>query len=361
VPAGAEVIDCRGMILIPGLIDLHLHGGGGFDVAVPGGLDGAARFHGAHGTTSMVPTLGPDTVPVLKEKLAALAAGYRGLDPDPRPEILGLHLEGPFLNAKRGGAFEAGALIGPDPALIPPLSEAAGGTLRLMTLAPELPGGQACIAALLARGILPALGHSDAGYGEAQAAFSAGVRHVTHIFNAMRGIHHREPGCAAAALLHREVTVEVVADGHHLHDATVEMIYRLKGAEQMILVSDAVPLAGAPRSSFVMGGERVTVRDGKTTNESGRLAGSLLTLAAALRRVVQHGAIPFAEALRMVTINPARLLGVSERKGVLRAGADADVLIVNPSLDLHAVYIGGRAASDPAVGADSLEKGRQTG
>ncbi len=361
VPADAEVIDCRGMILIPGLVDLHLHGGGGFDFAAPGELDGAARFHGMHGTTSLVPTLGPDTVPVLTDKLAALAASCRGGHADPRPEILGLNLEGPFLNPTRGGAFEAAALVAPDASLIAPLCDAAEGTLRLMTLAPELPGAHACIVALLAQGIVPALGHSDARYEEAKAAFGAGVRHVTHLFNAMRGVHHREPGCAAAALLHRAVSVEVIADGHHLHDATLEMIYRLKGVEGMILVSDAVPLAGSPHGSFIMGGERVHVQAGKATNESGRLAGSLLTLAAALRRAVQRAAIPFAAAVRMATLNPARLLGVSQRKGVLRAGADADVVIMNTSLDLQAVYIGGRAAASLTVGADAAKKGRQTG
>ncbi len=358
VPPGADVSDCRGMHVIPGLVDVHLHGGGGFDVAAPGGVDGAARFHGARGTTAILPTLGPDTVPALGRKLAVLAAGFGESGPDPRPEILGLNLEGPFLNAKRGGAFQAVALASPDPALIDGLCDAAGGTLRLMTIAPELPGAQACIRALLARGVVPALGHSDASFEEADAAFTAGLRHVTHLFNAMRGIHHREPGCAVAALLHRDVTVEVIVDGQHLHDAMVEMVYRLKGAEAMILVSDAVPPAGARQGAFVLGGQRVRVEDGQAVNESGRLAGSLLTLADALRRVVQCGAIPFPEALRMATLNPARLLGVSERKGVLRAGADADLVILNASLELQAVYIGGRPVSGPTAGVRTPRKGR---
>ena len=344
VPDGAEVIECTGKILTPGFIDIHLHGGGGYDFSDAEGLAGAARFHASQGTTAMLPTLCPESLPKIRTNLALLGKGYpqNTDDESPLPEIIGLHLEGPFLNPKRRGAFDAGSLLLPRSGLIREFFEASGGALRLMTLAPELDGGMALIREAKEFGIIPCLGHSDATYEQAAAAFHIGIRHATHLFNAMRGFHHRAPGCALSALLDPEISVEVVVDGHHLHEAAVEMVYRLKGRDKMILVTDAAPLSGLQSGSCMLAGQRVEIRGEKALNQEGNLAGSLLSMAEALRLSVQRARISLVDAARMATLNPAQLLGLSDIRGRLFAGGEADLVILNGSLKVDAVYIGGR-------------------
>ncbi|NOY53991.1 MAG: N-acetylglucosamine-6-phosphate deacetylase [Deltaproteobacteria bacterium] len=341
VPPGATRIDCTGKIMVPGFVDLHVHGGGGFDFNDAGGWTGAARYHALHGTTSLLPTVRPLPLPELEETLACLASGYPGTGDGPLPYLPGFNLEGPYLNPQRAGALGKDGLAKPRPGAVRALQEAASGRIRLMTIAPEIQGGMKAVSEILDAGILPVLGHSGASFEEAQAAFDAGVRHVTHLFNAMTGFHHRNPGCAVAALLDPGVTVEVIADGRHLHEATLRMIHRLKGAGGMIGVSDAVPLSGKGEGSFRMGGEEVTIRQGAAVNASGNLAGSRITLADAFRHLVEKIGIPLAEALSMMTLAPARLLGLSEGKGELLPGGDADVVVLSGTLEVERVLIGG--------------------
>ncbi len=341
IPDRTDVVDCAGKVLAPGFIDLHLHGGGGHDFLDEQGLVGAARFHASCGTTAILPTLCPDTLPNLKKQLSLFGKGYPANEQGSLPEILGIHLEGPFLNAKRKGCFDPDLFLPYQPGMVNDLSEASKGTLRLMTLAPELPGGMELIREVRDRGIIPCLGHSDATYEQTVEAVSAGLRHAVHLFNAVRGFHHREPGCAMAALLHPEVSVEMIVDGHHLHKAAVEMIYRLKSEDKVILVSDAVPLAGHHDGTFMLGGKAVKVEEGRAVNDEGSLAGSLLTMAGALKKTVQWAGIPLRDALRMASLNPARLLGLSNKKGRLFAGGDADFVILSESLEVQEVYIGG--------------------
>ncbi len=341
IPSGCREIDCRNRILVPGFVDLHVHGGGGREFSEEEGGCTAARFHARHGTTSLLATLGPAAIAELD---AGPFWGEAGRLPDAEeggPEILGLYLEGPFLNRGKRGVLDASRFRDPEPAWVDALQKVSDGKIRMMTLAPELPGGEALIREILQAGILPALGHSDASFGEARRAFDCGVRHVTHLFNAMRGIHHREPGCVAAALLDPDVTVEVIPDGHHLHDATVGLIHRLKGVDRMIVVTDAVALCGVPDGSRWFEGSWVTLRDGRVENSEGRLAGSLLTMDRALRRMVREIGIPLQEVLRMMTLNPARILGISHRKGRILPGADADLVLLNESLEVESVYIRG--------------------
>ncbi len=341
VPSGAAEIDCRGKIIAPGFIDLHVHGGGGFDFNDAGGWTGAARYHALHGTTSLLPTIRPLRQSELGVALARLAAGYPETLEGPLPCLLGLNLEGPYLNPQRAGALGTDTLVLPEAGAVQALQEAAGGRIRLMTIAPEIEGAMTAIGEALDAGILPVLGHSEASFEEAQAAFDAGVRHVTHLFNAMGGFHHRSPGCAVAALVDPRITVEVIIDGHHLHDGTVRMIYQLKGAEGMAPVSDAIPLSGKADGDFSMGGERITVRQGRAVNETGKLSGSLTTLADTLCHLVEKVEVPLREAISMMTLTPARILGLSEKKGQLIPGGDADLLVLSETLQVDKVFIGG--------------------
>jgi N-acetylglucosamine-6-phosphate deacetylase len=340
-PAGTELVDCTGKIIVPGFIDLHVHGGGGFDFSDERGLLGAARFHASRGTTCLVPTLCPGSIPRMKGQLNLLGNGYPSEQKSGLPEILGLHMEGPFLNPGNRGTFDPDRLIPPRSGLVKELHDASEGKLCMMSLAPELAGSMDVVREIRDLGMIPALGHSDATYDEAQNAFSAGVCHVTHLWNAMRGFHHREPGCSMAALFDPDVSVELIVDGHHLHDATIKMIHRLKGPERMILVSDASPLAGKMKGSFIFGGQQVMVQNGRAVNNEGNLAGSLVTMGDALRKAVKWAHIHFRFAIRMATLNPARLLGVSNRKGRLFEGGDADMVVLNNSLEVESVYIGG--------------------
>lgn len=344
IPRGCREERLPGRIIVPGFIDLHLHGGGGKDFSERDHIEEAVRYHARRGTTAMLLTVEPAAAADLKERLALLGRCCRPSIAGLLPEVLGVHLEGPFLNRKCCGALDSRHLLDPDPALFGELVDASADTVRMMTLAPELPGGDELVKMAGDAGVVLALGHSDATFEEAREAFASGVTHVTHLFNAMRKVHHRDPGCALAALLDPQVTVELIVDGYHLHYGMIEMAHRLKGAAGIILVSDAVPLAGAGNGFFSMGGQRVQVREGRAVNERGDLAGSLLTMAEAVKRSVGTGQISLKDAVAMATLNPAQRLGLADRKGRLAAGTDADFVVLDDSLDVDRVYIGGKAA-----------------
>ncbi|HVB39378.1 MAG TPA: N-acetylglucosamine-6-phosphate deacetylase [Terriglobales bacterium] len=327
---GTRVGDLGEAVLAPGFIDLHVHGGAGIDLmaADSTGVAAFTRHLAAHGVTSFLATT--VTAPweaTLRavERLAAVS--------------LGLHLEGPFLSAERRGVHPESDLLPPTPARLTQLWEAAQGRIRLITIAPELEGALDFIAAASARGIRISLGHSAASRAQAQAGIRAGARHVTHTFNAMNPLHHRDPGLLGEALMNPALSAEIIADGIHVDPLLVQMFFRLKGPERAILVSDALSAAGCGDGRYQLGAMAVEVKAGHCIHE-GRLAGSVLTLDQAVRNAMTLGGSSLPAAVAMATRNPAALLGLTH-KGRLEVGADADIVVLSPAGEVQATYIAG--------------------
>ncbi len=335
IPA-ADVVDAAGRTLTPGLIDIHGHGGGG--AAFDDGADAirAARaVHRAHGTTRAVLSLVTASVDDLAERVAAIA------DLAERDAtILGSHLEGPFLDPGHKGAHTESLLRAPDAASIDALLAAGRGTIRQVTLAPELSGGLDAVARFVGGGVAVAVGHTAATAEQATAAFDAGATLLTHAFNAMPGIHHRAPGPIVAAMSDERVTLEIIADGIHVHPDVIALAFA--GAPGRIaLITDAMAAAGAPEGSYTLGGLAVTVADGTARLDSnGAIAGSTLTQDAAVRLAVASG-VSLPDAVAAATAVPARTLGLGGRYGSLRVGASADAVVWSDTLDVEQVWVDG--------------------
>lgn len=329
--------DGRGGWLTPGFIDLHGHGGGGcsFDDG-PDAIRAARAVHRAHGTTRAVVSLVTAPLDDLAVR-AALVADLVRTDAD----ILGSHLEGPFLDPGHKGAHTAALLRAPDAAALDLLLAAGGGTIRQVTLAPELPGGLDAVVRLVEGGVAVAVGHTDADYDTARAAFDAGATILTHAFNAMNGLHHRAPGPVAAAMHDERVTLEVVCDGTHLHPDVVRLAFA--GAPgRVALITDAMAAAGAADGAYLLGGLAVVVADGVARLvEGGAIAGSTLTQDEALRRAVRDAGVPLPEAVAALTATPARAIGRSHDLGALRPGLLADAVLLTPELVVAAVWADG--------------------
>jgi N-acetylglucosamine-6-phosphate deacetylase len=319
-------------IATPGFVDLQVNGFGGVDF-LQADAHGYARAGDAlleTGVTSYLPTLITAPEYQLVDALRAVPKKTRG------PRILGAHLEGPFLSPKRLGAHPASARRDPDPALLERLL--ASGPVRLVTLAPELPGAPELIQLILARGGVVSLGHTDATAAEAHAAFDLGVRTVTHLFNAMRPLTHRDPGIVGAALVRPDVTVQVILDGVHLAEDTVRLVWQT-AAHRMALVTDAVAGAWVGEGSYSLGDTPVEVRDGVVQREDGVLAGSVLTMIEAVRNLHELG-VPLEHALEAATAVPARVLGATD-VGHLDVGKSADVVVLSDSLEIERVLVAG--------------------
>jgi len=331
----AVAVDLGDAVLAPGFVDLHTHGGGG--AAYTDGAQAAetARStHLAHGTTSTMASLVTDTVDRLVEQVRALAPLVE------QGELIGVHLEGPWLAERYRGAHDPALLRPPTPADVDRLLEA--GPIAMVTIAPELPGGLDAVRRLAEAGVLVAIGHSDATYAQALEAFAAGARVVTHLHNAHRPLHHREPGPAQAAIDTPGVVLELIADGVHVHPAVVADALRTR-AGRVALVTDAMAAAGAGDGDYLLGPLTAVVRDGvaRIGGPDGPIAGSTLTLDRALRYAVHTAGVPLDVALDALTRVPADVLGRADL-GRIAAGARADLVVLSPELQVTRVLRAGR-------------------
>lgn len=326
-------------VAVPGFVDLQVNGFAGFDFgeADPDGIRAAAEALVAHGTTTFQPTLISLPEEVYLRAMERLGEAAKAGLP---ARLLGVHVEGPFLSPRRRGAHDPDHLRPVDPGLYDRL--AAAGPLTYATLAPELPGALELIPRLVARGIVVAIGHSDADAATAHAAFNAGARAVTHLFNAQRPVHHRDPGITFAALARRDVVLGVIADGVHLDFDTVKVVVNA-ALERVALVTDAVAPAGLHDGEHTIGGQRLFVSGPEVRLEDGTIAGSVLTMDAAVRNLIDRGGAPFERAVACATRIPAELVGRPEL-GTLAPGTVADVVVLDDSLSVVRALVGGEEA-----------------
>jgi N-acetylglucosamine-6-phosphate deacetylase len=314
--------------LIPGLVDVHVHGGGGASFAA--GADeevlAAVTHHRRRGTTSVCASLITAAMPALEVQVARLASLVES------GVLAGVHLEGPWLSPLRAGVHPPDLLRPPDPAEVANLLKLGRGTVRMVTLAPELAGGVEAVRVVVDHGAVAALGHTDAQYDVAAAALDAGASQATHLGNGMRPLHHREPGVLLAVLERAGVVLELINDGVHLHDAVTSALVRSLGCDRLALISDAIPASGLPDGTYRLGDDDIEVRGREVRQrKSGSLAGSNICLADSLRRAVLELAVPLAVATAMATSTPARALGLSD-VGRLEPGALADIVVLDDDL-----------------------------
>lgn len=328
----AETVDATGLFVGPGFIDVHVHGGGGFNFFAPDpeAVRGYARWAPRNGVTAfLVSTAARDA-----SALAAVLEAFRpalGRQEQGAAEVLGFHLEGPFVNPVRKGAFDPSWLREPSEVEWERWHEAAGGAIRQVTLAPELPGALPLIARIARSGAVPAIGHTDATAAEVRAGIDAGARHVTHLFNAMRPLHQREGGPIAAVLTDPRVSAELICDGAHVAPEVVRMAYGLLGPARTVVVTDNLQLAGTPASSGSFGRREVTVSGAAAVRDDGTLVGSVATMDQHFRNVLAFLGVDITTAFRLCSENPARVAGVADRKGRLEPGMDADIVLLDRS------------------------------
>ena len=342
-----NIIDASNTIITPGFIEVHTHGGGGFNLHTTDvqEIRSYARWIPTTGVTSfLIAVVGtPDALPEgqLRTAVAAIEQHKNMIEAEP----LGIHLEGPYINEKRRGAHPPTWLRLPDERETAFVLELTKGHLRLVTLAPELSGAEQMIRQLVSAHITVSIGHTDANYEQTQSAIGLGVTHATHCFNAMRPLLHREPGPIPAIVQAEQVYGEIIADGIHVHPAVVDMLVRMLGPQRTIVVTDAQSAAGMPEgNAFELAGQQAHIAHGAACLADGTLAGSVLTMDKALHNILTMTGASLQEAVAMLTYNPAQSIHVASYKGLLQAGYDADLLIFDSSLTLQATVCCGQIA-----------------
>lgn len=335
-----EVIDLEGGFLCPGWIDIHCHGAVGADVMdanVEGTLQ-IARFKASQGVTGWVPTGITNPFPAIERAVMALAEADR--QNTDGAKILGFHMEGPFINPKRKGAHQEEMIVPADAAWTQRLMAKVPGRL-IVTIAPEMPGALEFIRVMREQGGIIAIGHSNATYAEAEAAYQAGASHGVHTFNGMRELHHREPGIIGA-IMDLPLVAEVIMDGIHLHPAIVRILSKLKLPQEIVLITDAMRAAGLADGEYDLGGLMVQKKGKEARLADGTLAGSTLTMQEAVQNAINLVGLSIVDCMKMASLNPAKLLGIADRKGSIEVGKDADVVWLTPDLRVRGTWVAGR-------------------
>ncbi len=350
LPAGTDVrvIDYPGATLAPAFLDVHTHGAAGHDVmeATPEALNAIGRFLASHGTGSFLATTVTAPVDATLRAVSGLAKLMAQPPAEMQARLLGIHLEGPFLSHAKRGVHPPEYLLPPDLDLFDRLFEAAEGHVRLMTLAPELPGAAEMTAHATARGVRVSVGHSNATTAETRAAIAAGAVSATHTFNAMRALDHREPGILGIVLTTDSLFAELICDGVHTAPEMVKLWWRAKGPSRSILVTDAMSATGMPDGEYQLGGMAVQVANGKATI-GGALAGSQLTLDRALANFIRFTAASLEDGLRLLTANPAAMTGFGDQAGSLAVGQPADMVAVDAKGRFVASILSGQPMDRP--------------
>jgi len=348
IPQQISTLDLLQGTIVPGFIDLHIHGGNGYDFMdrqLPSGLSAIEDLLARHGVTGYCPTTVTAPLDVTLRALERLAnaidspGGAKRKSPRPCP--LGIHLEGPFLSHARRGVHPADNLLPPTLALFERFWQAARGHIRMMTIAPELEGAPEVIAEARRRDICVSLGHSDADFAAAERGVAAGARHATHTFNAMRPLGHRDPGIVGVVLTDSRVSADIIADGIHVAPSIVKLFANAKGADNTVLITDATAATGMQNGSYRLGSMEIQVKDGLCTAD-GKLAGSVLSMDQAVRNLARFADWRLDQAVVAATRNPARIAGLAN-KGVLVPGSDADFVVLSPDGHVQRTFVGGIA------------------
>jgi N-acetylglucosamine-6-phosphate deacetylase len=340
---GAEVIDLAGKRVIPGMVDVHIHGVAGADTmdATPEALKTMAANLPKEGTTSFLATTITQSHENIEKALINAADFIENHQVPGQAECIGIHLEGPFINVKRAGAQPPEYIVPPNVELFRRWQELARGHIKLVTLAPEQPGGPEFIRYLKDTGVIASIGHSDATYDEVIDAIGAGASHVTHLFNGMRGFHHREPGVAGAAFLRDELNVEMIVDGIHINPNSVQVAYKQITSERIILITDAMRAKCLKQGIYDLGGQEVIVTERDARLADGTLAGSILRMKDALINMERFVGCSVEQLIQMTSSNAVQELGFADRKGAIAVGKDADLLVLDDRFEIHMTFCRG--------------------
>ena len=328
-----KVIDAEGLLVLPGLVDIHSHGAAGEDFSDgnPEGLKKILQYEKRCGITSYCPT----SMTFPKERLRQIFASIKGAQTEEGAKVVGINMEGPFLDPVKKGAHVEEWIAAPDAAFVRELNQDVDGLVRLVTLAPNMDGAEEFIKEMHEE-VCISLGHTAADYDCASGAMKLGAHHVTHLYNAMQPFGHRAPGLIGAAMDDPECMVELICDGYHIHPSAIRAAFRMFGPERVILISDSMRATGMENGTYELGGQEVTVKDRKAVLKDGTLAGSATNLYGCMCKAVEFG-IPLEQAIMAATANPARSIGIFDRVGSIRIGKQADLLLVSENLELKRV------------------------
>jgi N-acetylglucosamine-6-phosphate deacetylase len=343
--SSTQKVELKGKTIIPGLIDIHVHGGFGVTFGVgelKSNLEKYSKFAASHGVTGFLLSITGPNMAVITQTIKGYVEIFEKILEWPGAIPLGLHLEGPFLNTERHGAFNPAWIHNPDIDEVKAYLDAGHGWIKQVSMAPELPNSEKTALLFSKAGVVVSLGHSNTDFETASAALRGLFSHVTHTFNAQSPMHQREPGVVGAVLASDKVTAELIGDSIHVHPAALKILYRCLGPERIVLITDAMPGAGLPDGEYELLSQKITVKDGKATLPDGTIGGSTGTLDGCLRNMVQLAGVPLSEAARMASFNPAKVIGLDNRMGSIEVGKEANLAILDEGLKVCMTIIKGK-------------------